>query len=197
MVECRTRPKKDGGKYTICYDEKPKPKPKEKVKPVAKAKPVEKAKPVAKAKPKPKLKVVEVVKPKVSEKAKAIIAKGKITNRLDALPDDLINKIKKEAIETVNARTERIFQNKILEDPYVDDFAERENEIRDNIYTDLFDYNKAEKMTKSKEIDYQERIAEKAIKQTEAYTSKILKRIVRQNMNKSDKRIIEIFMKEL
>ena len=201
MVECRTRPKKDGGKYKICYDEKPKAKPLAKAKPKPKLKVVEdvkpKAKPVAKAKPKPKLKVVEVVKPKVSEKAKAIIAAGKTTNRLEALPDDLINKIKQETIETVNARADRIFQNKILEDPYVDDLAERENEIKDNIYTDLYDYNKARKMTKSKEIDYQERIEEKSRKQTDAYTLKILRRIVKQNKNKSDKYIIEIFMKEL
>ena len=89
MVECRTRTKKDGGKYTNCYDEKSKPKPVEK----------------AKAKPKPKLKVVEVVKPKVSEKAKAIIAAGKITNRLDDLPDDLINKINKNAkIQNKNSK---------------------------------------------------------------------------------------------
>ena len=91
MVECRTRPKKDGGKYTNCYDEKPKAKSVAK----AKAKPVEKAK----AKPKPKLKVVEVVKPKVSEKAKAIIAAGKITNRLDDLPQELQDKIMKHKDE--------------------------------------------------------------------------------------------------
>ena len=91
MVECRTRPKKDGGKYTICYDEKPK------------AKPVAKAKPVEKAKPKPKLKVVEVVKPKVSEKAKAIIAKGKTTNRLDDLPQELQDKIMKHKDEADKA----------------------------------------------------------------------------------------------
>ena len=99
MVECRTRPKKDGGKYTICYDEKSKAKPLAKAKPKPKLKVVEdvkpKAKPVAKAKPKPKLKVVEVVKPKVSEKAKAIIAAGKITNRLDDLPQELQDKIMK------------------------------------------------------------------------------------------------------
>ena len=47
-------------------------------------------KPEAKPKPKPKLKVVE---PKVSEKAKAILAKGKITNRLDDLPEELKGKI--------------------------------------------------------------------------------------------------------
>ena len=98
MVECRTRTKKDGGKYTNCYDEKSKPKPVEKAKPLAKAKPVEKAK------PKPKLKVVEVVKPKVSEKAKAIIAAGKITNRLDDLPQELQDKIMKHRDEAIKTK---------------------------------------------------------------------------------------------
>jgi hypothetical protein len=98
MVECRTRAKKDGGKYTICYNEKskakPKPKPKLKVieAPKPKSKPklkvVEAEKP--KAKRKPKLKVIEAP---VSEKAKKIIAAGKTTNRLDDLPDVLKDKI--------------------------------------------------------------------------------------------------------
>jgi hypothetical protein len=86
MVECRTRAKKDGGTYKICYDAKKKEEPKPKPPPRPKPKPS--------PRPKPK------EEPKVSEKAKKIIAAGKTTNRLEALPPDLHERImtlKKEA----------------------------------------------------------------------------------------------------
>jgi hypothetical protein len=52
-------------------------------------------------------------------------------------------------------------------------------------------------MSQSKRDTYKERIIEKARTNTHAYTLKTIRRIVKENKEKSDKDIIKIFMKEL
>jgi len=128
---------------------------------------------------------------------KPLTVKNFKKNYLAELPDELITKIKEGAKETVNNRATRIFQNIILDDPIVDIFSERENEIYDYEINENYDSDKAEKMSEKKRDAYTERIEKKARKEVEAYTLKTIRKVVKENMKKSDKEIVKIFMEEL
>lgn len=97
---------------------------------------------------------------------------------------------------TIVEQSKRIIDIMTTEDPYRDDFFEIEEKFRDKILDDKYDVDKAKKMTESKKDVYNEKIMDKAQKMTQTYTLNIMKKVVKKNMKKSDKDIIEIFMKE-